>query len=324
MSGEITKEAVSLMRRAAEITGNEEIKFAAAHIQSEYDKKHPRQLQASASGAIKKLEKPLNEPAVKKQLPRSVSAPNVSSEEFKKKVDSTNRVGPIQSQLPRKRWTPQVNAYPRANATKATRIPLESSLSQRVTREEAARLQSIADRTKNPELKSLSKKLQHMALYGEAEPHNVRFTMADAAKLESLASKSGNKELDDVARYVQSVASSEGVGLDLGQSELLSAICKPEEFHLQNPTTIAELKGEEKIEENKEVAPFTLGGFEAEIALVASEIEKEIEREIIHVIKDDASELQSLASKSGDPELKELAKEAQSAADILAAGVGAS
>eukprot|EP01112_Ceratiomyxa_fruticulosa_P022565 TRINITY_DN82_c0_g1_i5.p1 TRINITY_DN82_c0_g1~~TRINITY_DN82_c0_g1_i5.p1 ORF type:complete len:460 (+),score=120.58 TRINITY_DN82_c0_g1_i5:194-1381(+) len=38
-SHEITKEAVALMRRAASITGNEEIKFAASHIQSEYDKK---------------------------------------------------------------------------------------------------------------------------------------------------------------------------------------------------------------------------------------------------------------------------------------------
>jgi len=37
-SREITKEAVALMRRAASITGNEEIKYAASHIQSEYDK----------------------------------------------------------------------------------------------------------------------------------------------------------------------------------------------------------------------------------------------------------------------------------------------
>jgi len=53
---EITKEAVALMRRAASITGNEEIKFAASHIQSEYDKKHATHPTAIAKELPPKVE----------------------------------------------------------------------------------------------------------------------------------------------------------------------------------------------------------------------------------------------------------------------------
>jgi len=217
MSGEITKEAVSLMRRAAEITGNEEIKFAAAHIQSEFDKKHPRQLQVPLK---KDPEKSRFDYPIKKQLPRSISAPDVSShkaKEIKKRTEGPNRVGLIQSQLPRKRWTPTTSQFYRPPQIRAPRNTPESTPSLPLTREEAARLQSLADRTKNPELKELSRKLQHLVLAEAHKPiHSSRILAAESPKSETLATKPEPKE-EDVAKYA-------GLAVDLNPPESLPAV----------------------------------------------------------------------------------------------------
>jgi len=319
MNGEITKEAVSLMRRAAEITGNEEIKFAAAHIQSEYDKKHPRQLQ----GQVKRI--PVPPPAekskfqytLKKQLPRSVSAPNVSYVEKKKTTTgpAPNRIGQIQSQLPRKRWTTRSNLSPRENL-KPVPSTSDISITLQVTKGEAAQLQSIADRTKNPELKELSKKLQHIALVGGTlgPIHNVRITAEEAARLESLAAKSGNKELEDVARYSQSVAATSGVGIDLGQAGFLPSITKEDASHLQRA---ADLTGDQELKDYARYAQ-SVSETTGQSALPGPGVD------LTHVTKTEASHLQAIADRTGNAELKEFSKEVQSVVDSLSAGAGTS
>jgi len=189
--GAITKEAVSLMRRAAEITGNEEIKFAAAHIQSEYDKQHPRQ-QIQSTGTTKGPGPRYDNP-LKKELPRSISAPDArfqprppptyQQHQFirrtENRTDNARSAGPLtlQAQLPRKRWTPIEEDkssgpfYRPPHARPPVHHPLQSSASQNstsliLTKEDAARLQSLADRTKDPEIKDLSRKVQHLFISG--------------------------------------------------------------------------------------------------------------------------------------------------------------
>lgn len=73
MEHEITKEAVALMRRAASITGNEEIRFAASHIQSEYDKKHHQNTIAKEPT-----------PKAPEEPPKKVTALRANMEERKK------------------------------------------------------------------------------------------------------------------------------------------------------------------------------------------------------------------------------------------------
>lgn len=316
MSGEITKEAVSLMRRAAEITGNEEIKFAAAHIQSEYDKKHPR----DGQGQYKKesTEKPTYHPTfVRKQLPRSISAPNVPSyEPAKRNFVAPNRVGQIQSQLPRKRWTPRSYYVPQANQSKVDRNPADSSANLRVTKEEAAKLQSFADRTQNPELKELSRKLQHIALVGGplGPIHNILITVEEASRLESLAAKSGNKELADVARYSQSVAATSGVGVDLGQAGFLPTITKDDASHLQRAASVT---GDQELKDFARYAQ-SVSETSGHSAILGPGVDIE------HVTKADVSHLQAIADRTGNADLKELSKEVQSAVDSLTAGAGTS
>jgi len=282
MNGEITKEAVSLMRRAAEITNNEEIKFAAAHIQSEYDKKHPRVQEPIRRGFA---EKSKLQSTYTKPMNRSSSAPNVSSE--KKKL------GPLpaptlQSQLPKKRWTPR-NNLPNTYHPKGFRNPSDTTPSLPITKEEAAQLQSIADRTKNPELKSLSKKLQHSVVIGSRPTESTHVTTDEALE----ASKSGSEKTADFAPIPpQSIASTSPVGVDFRQSAYLPVIWKDGEAFQPS----ASLAGDQGLRNAQGLSDTT--GY-SPLPVV----------EINQVTTSETSQLQSFPNTSQNIEVKEFSKE---------------
>jgi len=213
-NGEITKEAVALLRRAAEITGNTEIKFAAAFIQSEYDKKHPRgtqkkELASSASSsdirdhASSSLKETLEAKESKESKPKASEAKQESSGRRKQMTNSRSAPNislnktitlrkflaedpkDYQAKAPRpdkyqangKRWVPKKAQQLNAasSSSEAKSAPLSAPI---VCVKEASELQSLADRTGLPELKERASELQHLA---DAKANDVaRETQAEA------------------------------------------------------------------------------------------------------------------------------------------------
>jgi hypothetical protein len=188
-TGEITKEAVALLRRAAEITNNTEIKFAAAFIQSEYDKKHPRggpknplrssssmvdashghvsddkasssedrpAMSTATSPPIETIASPSGNADRKKKMQPSRSAPSLNVVSSKDNVD--------------KKWSPRASKY-NANGKRWVRktekrdspTELRASAQSFVPLKKASEMQSLADRSGDIDLKQLASELQHQA-----------------------------------------------------------------------------------------------------------------------------------------------------------------